>query len=189
MNANRILPLLVGLAACASAPVSPEYPDVTQWRQLGTPVWQFEDDVISSGPYDNGAFLVSNVEYSDFRLSIEFWVEDNTNSGVFIRCLNPADVPDVNPDSCYEINIWDNHPVQDFRSGSIVKHVVPTAHVDTLNQWNQLVVDVRGATISVVMNNMLTAVMTNAERSAGVIALQYAGDNRLKFRHLIIEPL
>lgn len=184
-----LFPLLSLLAAYGSAPVPPDVPDVSRWRQLGAPIWRFGDGLIAAGPQDTEGFLVSNRDYSDFRLSIEFRIEDDTNSGVFVRCLDPSELADVNPDNCYEINIWDNHPNQDFRSGSIVKYVVPAARVDTLGKWNLLVIQAIGNKITVVLNGVVTATMTGAKRSSGVLALQYAGDNRLKFRNLTVEPL
>jgi len=185
----RVIVFLLFLTACASDPLQHDKPDVTEWRPIGAPVWQVESGLVSAGPHDGSGFLVSNAEYGDFRLSIEFWVEDDTNSGIFVRCTRPAELADINPDNCYEINIWDNHPVQDFRTGSIVKRVVPVAHVDTVGKWNQLVIVVKGQTISVVINEVLTAELPNAERLSGVIALQYAGKKRLSFRNLLVAPL
>ena len=181
--------LLLFLSACASDSPLPEQTDVTDWQPIGAPVWHVDSELISAGPHDGSGFLVSNSEYGDFRLSIEFWVEDDTNSGVFVRCARPEELADINPDNCYEINIWDNHPVQDFRTGSIVKRVMPVAHVDTIGKWNRLVIVVEGQTISVVINDVLTAELANAERPSGVIALQYAGKQRLSFRNLLIVPL
>jgi hypothetical protein len=185
----RVIVFLLFLTACASGSQQPETPDVTEWQHIGAPVWQVDNGVITAGPHDGSGFLVSNDEYGDFRLSVEFWVEDDTNSGIFVRCTRPVELADINPDNCYEINIWDNHPVQDFRTGSIVKRVVPLAHVDTVGKWNRLVIVVKGQTISVVINDVLTAELPNAERSSGVLALQYAGKQRLSFRNLLIVPL
>ena len=42
---------------------------------------------------DNGnGFLVSKTAYADFQLRAEFWLEDKTNSGIFIRCTDPNSV-------------------------------------------------------------------------------------------------
>lgn len=189
MSRMRIVVILLFLTACASDSLQPEKPDVTEWQSIGASVWHVDSELISAGPHEGSGFLVSNSEYSDFRLSIEFWVEDDTNSGVFVRCTRPAELADINPDNCYEINIWDNHPVQDFRTGSIVKRVVPVAHVDTVGKWNRLVIVVKGQTISVVINDVHTAELQNAERLSGVIALQYAGKKRLSFRNLLVVSL
>ena len=39
---------------------------------------------------DKGSgFLVSKEAYTDFQLRVEFWVDEDANSGIFIRCTIP----------------------------------------------------------------------------------------------------
>ena len=53
------------------------------WNPIGTANWKVEDGALFA---DNGnGFLVSKDTYTDFQLRAEFWIEDKTNSGVFIR--------------------------------------------------------------------------------------------------------
>ena len=181
------LAIPLALAACTASPKSPQPADLSRWLRIGTTPWTVEAAEASVGPSDAVGFLVSPRSYTDFRLRVEFWVEDDTNSGVFVRCLKPRTVPDLNPDDCYEVNIWDNHPNQDFRTGSIVKLATPVVIVDTLDRWNQLEIEARGDTLAVRVNGAQTAVLKTATRTSGYVGLQYAGKNRLRFRNLIID--
>ena len=72
------------------------------WNPIGTANWKLEDGVLVA---DNGnGFMVSKTSYGDFQLRVEFWIEDKTNSGVFIRCTDPSS---VSGKTSYEVNIWD----------------------------------------------------------------------------------
>ena len=39
------------------------------------------------------AFLISKDEYKDFQIYAEFWVSNDANSGIFIRCEDPKPGP------------------------------------------------------------------------------------------------
>ena len=182
---------VAGALACSCATV-PHFDELTldpnDWRELGSAAWRFDAGGVAAGPSGETGFLVSRAEYDDFRLTVEFRIDDETNSGVFLRCTNPRAVADVNPLDCYEVNIWDNHPNQDFRTGSIVSRVSPSTRVDSLGHWNTYEIDVRGPRIEVSLNGRQTAALTDRTLKSGVIALQYAGGGKLRFRNLELEP-
>jgi hypothetical protein len=53
------------------------------WNQIGDANWRVADGALIA---DKGnGFLVSKNAYGDFQLRAEFWVEDDSNSGIFIR--------------------------------------------------------------------------------------------------------
>lgn len=165
-----------------------EAPDsLESWRRIGASVWRFDTTGVEAGPEEATAYLVSSETFGDFRIGLEFWVADATNSGVFIRCGDIRDVEDANPDNCYEINIWDNHPNQDFRTGSIVRHALPASRAESLGHWNRLQVVATGSTISVWVNDRLTAEFNDAKAPTGLVALQYAGTGLLRFRNFEIQ--
>ena len=163
--------------------------DLTTWQQVGESVWQFDENGVSAGPSEKAGYLVSTAQYDDFRLSVEFRIEDDTNSGIFVLCEDASQIEGINADKCFEANIWDNHPNQDFRTGSIVKRVVPIARVDSIGRWNQFEIVVSESSMSVVLNGVLTARLADDRLRRGAIAIQYAGKGILKFRNLKIEPL
>ena len=185
----RYLSLLLLVSACSIPQSSRDALDPRGWRQFGDATWNFDGVLLSVGPSTDTGYLVSPNAYGALRLSVEFFVEDDTNSGVFVNCSEPREMADLNPDDCYEVNIWDNHPVQDFRTGSIVKRARPTAHVNTIGQWNQMVVESSAGLIEVTINGVSTASLANESRTGGFIALQYAGSGNLQFRALRIEQL
>src|SRR3954470_21124624 len=66
---------------------------------IGDANWRIEGGMIVA---DKGnGFLVSKNDYKDYELKAEFWVEADSNSGIFIRCADPAK---VGADNCYEVN-------------------------------------------------------------------------------------
>jgi len=54
----------------------------------------------------------------DFELYVEFWAADDTNSGVYLRAMNPDDVRTAT--GAYEAQIWDRNPDPKYASGSLV---------------------------------------------------------------------
>lgn len=159
------------------------------WTQLGDATWQMDRMAASIGPTEQSGFLVSAEEYHDFRLSVEFKIDDGVNSGVFIRCNDTTAVATITPVSCYELNIWDNHPNQSFRTGSIVTLVQPRHRVDTLGRWNTYEITASGTSVRVILNGVETATLEDAELLSGRLALQYMGGGELQFRNLRVEPL
>ncbi|MEO0473827.1 MAG: DUF1080 domain-containing protein, partial [Bacteroidota bacterium] len=108
------------------------------------------------------------------------------NSGVFIRCNNGDSIDAVN---CYEINIWDQHVNQDFRTGAIVMRQKPLAHVETIDKWNTYEIKAEGTHIEAWVNGEQTADYQTEEIHAGTIALQLFGEGRIRFRNLQLQPL
>lgn len=172
-----------------SAAVDAGRVDTEGWRQVGDAAWRFDPTGAEAGPGTVTSFLVSPDGHADFRLTVEFWIEDDTNSGIFVRCGAIAGVADVNPTNCYEVNIYDSHPNQSWRTGSIVTQVTPAAHVDTLGRWNRLEIRAAGPHLEVLVNGTPTAELTDARATAGPIALQYAGRGLVRFRKLSIVAL
>ena len=180
--------LIVFIAGCESQDqplVEASTVDLSTWQKVGDDPWRVTDDGVAAGPAEAVGFLVSNDTYADFKLSIEYWVEDDTNSGIFIRCV---DLQDIGSDNCYEINIWDSHPNQESRTGSIVTLAKPLAHVDTLERWVRVEIEASGGRIRASFDGELTADLANERSAFGVIALQYGGTGTLKFRNLVINP-
>ncbi len=87
--------LIVFIAACESQdqPVVEESRiDLGAWQKVGDDPWRLAESGVEAGPAEAVGFLVSNDTYDDVTLSIEYWVEDDTNSGIFIRCSNAQDI-------------------------------------------------------------------------------------------------
>jgi len=95
----------------------------------------------------------------------------------------------VHPDTCYELNIWDEHPQQDARTGAIVfRFMPPLAQVTTVGRWNTYEVLARDSFIEVKVNGEVTALVKDADPAPGFIALQHFGEGTVKFRSIEWRP-
>ena len=161
------------------------------WSAIGNANWRIEDGAVVA---DKGqGFLVSKNSYTDFQIRAEFWVSDDANSGVFIRCTNPND---VSGKSAYEVNIFDQRPEAEYGTGAIpgVAKVVPMPKAG--GKWNVYEITAKGPKFTVILNGQKT--VDNAEDNkfaSGRIALQHypgVGDNDkgvVKFRKVEVKPL
>ena len=159
--------------------------NLDNWNAIGTANWKLDEDGVVIADSGNG-FLVSKTAYTDFRLRAEFWLEDRTNSGIFIRCTDPAS---VSGKTAYEVNIWDTRPEQKYGTGAIVDvaAVDPMPHAG--GKWNTYEITAQGPHLTVVLNGQKTAdVQDSKHLNAGPIALQY-GSGVVKFRKVQIKPL
>ena len=154
------------------------------WQVAGSSTWSVVDQAISSGGAEEG-FLVGEKDYGDFYLRVEFWVDATTNSGIFIRC---RDRSRIHPETCYELNIYDEHPQQEARTGAVVlKFMPPMATVQTVGHWNTYEVWAQGPSIIVKVNGQTTAVIDDADPTPGFIALQHWAAGTVKFRQLELQ--
>jgi len=159
------------------------YNEFRNWIPSGSAVWSFDNDELIGR--DGNGFLSSIRSFGEFELSVEFWISADTNSGIFILCQDRAS---INPESCHELNIWDNHPNQEARTGSIVGRIMPPfAEVATEGRWNSYQVSVRDSSIKVKVNDILTAVLNETKLTPGFVALQKWGSGEVRFRKLQIN--
>ena len=185
---KRSLPALfylLSLTACAGPQHLFNGMNLEGWKSEGDIEWRVEDNaIIASGSGDG--FLYTRAEFGDFYLRVEFWVDATTNSGIFIRC---RDRSRIYPDTCYELNIYDEHPKQEARTGSIVfVHMPPLARVETVGRWNVCEVTARGSFVEVKVNGTVTALLEDANPTPGFIALQHWEEGTVKFRSIELSP-
>ena len=155
------------------------------WVEQGNADWQFVDNELI-GKLDTGAgFVITQKVYDDFVLELEFNPDSTINSGIFVRCAGH----EMNPFTCHEINIWDLHPNQDFRTGAIVTKVKPLAKVETLNKWNTYKIRCEQDQVQAWINGILTAELKDASLGKGHIGLQAAGGGQIRFRNVKIQML
>jgi hypothetical protein len=174
------------LASCAGPVSLFDGYTLQGWRIEGDADWSVAHREIEAGGTGDG-FLASEGRYGDFQLRLEFWVEASVNSGIFVRCKDRAR---VHPDTCYELNIWDDHPRQEARTGAIVfRFMPPMAEVDTVGKWNTYEVTAKGGSLEVRVNGVTTAVLEDADPTPGFIALQRWGQGTVKFRNIELKPL
>ena len=157
------------------------------WSRVGDANWRAVDGTIQADQKTDKAnsFLVTKNSYTDFRIRAEFWVSDDANSGIYMRC---ADIKNLTDRTCYEANIFDQRPDPTFGTGSIV-HLSPVSPMPKAGgKWNTYDVTVKGSRVTVRLNGVVTADIQDSKLTTGPIALQYAA-GVVKFRKVQITPL
>jgi hypothetical protein len=157
------------------------------FNRVGDANWVASDGAIqaSTGGKDPG-YLVTKVPYKDFQMRVEFWSSDDANSGVFVRCQNPAQITDEN---CYEANIFDQRPDPIYATGAIVKVAKLTAPmIKAGGQWNTYEITAKGNRLVLVLNGTKTVDVEDSKLASGPIALQW-GRGVIKFRKVEIKAL
>ncbi len=143
--------------------------DLSGWEVVGNANWRVEDGAIVA---DRGnGFLVTPRDYRDFELHVEFFVETRTNSGIFIRCVEPTN---ITSSKSYEVNIWDERPEPRYGTGAIVDVAAVDPMPKAGGRWNSYEITAAGDTFTVVLNGQKTVDRARDARFAtGRIALQH----------------
>jgi 3-keto-disaccharide hydrolase len=153
------------------------------WNVIGDANWAVVDKTVQA---DKGTgFLVTPASYRDFQITLEFWVSDDANSGVFLRCSDPKTINQMN---AYEVNIFDKRPDQSYRTGGIVDVAKPASVIQTGGKWNNYDITARGPQLTVVLNGTKVVDVKDTKYAEGPIGLQY-GAGTVKFRNVRIRKL
>ncbi len=186
------------LAGCANLPSA--QPDagwttlydngmnLNDWTTVGEANWRLQDGAIQADLLYRGkdpSYLVTKQVYGDFQLRAEFWVDSQTNSGIFIRC---EDANKVNSKTAYEVNVWDTRPDPTYGTGAVVGIAKVTQPIKAGGQWNTYDITAKGSHFSIVLNGVKTAEGNDSQHARGHIALQY-GSGIVKFRKVQIRAL
>ena len=157
------------------------------WIRVGDANWRAVDGAIQADMKTDKAnsFLVTKDSYTDFRILAEFWVSDDANSGIYMRC---ADIKNLTDRLCYEANIFDQRPDPTYGTGAIT-HLAPVSPMPKAGgKWNTFDITVKGTRVTVALNGVRTAEMEDSKLASGPIALQYSA-GVVKFRKVQITPL
>jgi hypothetical protein len=190
---------LLGLAAVAPSSPSPaadgwvtlfDGKNLDNWTPIGDANWRVADGAVEATQGEG--FLVSKATYTNFEIHAEFWVSDDANSGIFIRCEDPKTVTGKN---AYEVNIFDQRPDPSYATGAIVGVAKSAEVIKAGGKWNTYDIVARGDHFTVTINGVKTvADGVNAEHKSGHIALQYGkgvpgSKGVVKFRKVEIKTL
>ena len=157
------------------------------WTRVGDANWRAVDGAILADRKTGKAssFLLSRNSYSNFQLRAEFWVSDDANSGIYLRCADPGNLSEK---TCYEANIFDQRPDPAYGTGAIVNIAAVSPMPKAGGKWNLYEITVSGTHLAVTLNGVRTVEAQDDTFAAGPIALQYAAGT-VKFRKLQIRPL
>ena len=153
------------------------------WQVVGNANWELGDGAVSAD--EGSGFLLTEESYGDFELSVEFWVDEPANSGIYTRCQDPGMIRDTN---CYEVNIYDTRADQTYRTGGIVHIASPSEVIDAGGQWNTFLIRAEGSQLVVTLNGTRIVDADDGQFQAGPIALQY-GAGLVRFRSVRIREL
>jgi hypothetical protein len=160
--------------------------NLDNWNRVGTANWRLADGVVQADKSEKGGgFLVSKNSYKDFQIRGEFWVSDDANSGIYMRC---ADANKLTDRTCYEANIYDKRPDPTYGTGAIVHIAAVSPMPKAGGKWNTYEITAKGPHLIVVLNGTRTAEANDTKFASGPVALQY-GAGVVKFRKVQIKPL
>lgn len=154
------------------------------WTPRGDANWTLRDGAVQA---DAGSgFLVSDETFGDAEIRAEFWVSEDANSGIFIRCTNPYR---IDPVSAYEVNIFDRRPDPTYGTGGIVGVAKVSPMPQAGGRWNVMEIVAKGDGFTVTVNGVRTVDnIEDASHAHGRIALQY-GAGLVKFRRVQVRPI
>lgn len=151
--------------------------------------WRAEDGAIIADKLVSGtgaSVLITTKDYRDVEIYAEFWAADNTNSGIYLRA---PDIKTVNTASgAFEVQIWDQNPMKQYATGSLVNVASVNAEHKAGGRWNTYEVYAKGSDIVVKLNGVVTSSTAYASTQAGRIGLQFNG-GPIKFRKLLVREL
>ena len=153
------------------------------WNVVGDANWTLADGAVQA---DKGTgFLVTPASYRDFQITLEFWVTDDANSGVFLRCSNPKLIDQTN---AYEVNIFDKRPIRATGPAASSTSQNPPASSRLAESGNTYDITAKGSQLTVVLNGAKVVDVKDTKHADGPIALQY-GAGTVKFRNVRIRQL
>lgn len=158
------------------------------WGITGGGNWRAEGRAIQADrtTTKGASVLVSKRSFKDFELYAEFWAGDDTNSGIYIRAMNPKVVSTST--GAYEVQIWDKNPNPAYSTGSLVNVAQVNPIYKVGGRWNTYEIYAKGPEITVKLNGVVTVSARDSRFPEGRIGLQF---NRgpIKFRKLLVKEL
>ena len=195
----RALPITLAVALSGCASMHPgqgggwitlfDGKTVDNFNKVGDANWRIEGGLAVA---DKGrGFLVTKEQYKDFEMRVEFWADEEANSGIYYRCTSATDLSNA---TCYEANIFDKRTTP-YGTGGIVDVTEIKPRPIAANRWNTYHLTVKGDRHTLVMNGDKTTEGTDTKRTnAGYIGLQrfdglVKDKGTIKFRKVEIRPL
>ena len=146
--------------------------DLSAWTQMGNAAWQVSNNQITVN--QGSGMLVSKLAQPDYQIDFDYWVSENSQASIFIRCSNPNV---INSETAFEIAL-SNQANQGAGSIVTINKVSPTR---VTNQWNHIQVSAIGSKISVTLNGVSNQITDTRFGAGGQMAVNYQhGEMRLK---------
>jgi hypothetical protein len=164
--------------------------DLTGWRPdkiNPAATWMVGDGkLVSPG---HGPELISESQFGDFKLHIEFNCAPNSNSGVYLR-------------GRYEVQVEDNSLQEppSHHTGGVYGFLTPSPEMPRkAGQWQSFDITLVGRTITVVQNGQTIidnqelpgitgGALDSHEERPGPVYLQGSEDGHVAFRNIVVTP-
>ena len=154
--------------------------------RVGDANWREQDgSIVADKGGKEASYLVTRSSFTDFVIYAEFWVNDDANSGIFIRLSDRLKISSTNS---YEVNIFDKRPDPSFGTGAIVNFAEVSPMPKAGGKWNSFEITAKGSQLTVKMNGVTTVNLHDRSFFHGPFALQY-GTGIVKFRKVQIKPI
>ena len=208
-----LLPVFVALVVTPARSDDPKPPegftalfngkDLTGWKPTGkAEVWKVEDGaiVVEQG---GGGYLLTEKEYGDFELRLEYKLSAAANSGIALRTPEKGDPAYVG----MEIQLIDDEgwpgKLADYQHTGSIYDVVPASKTNNkpIGEWNVVHIVCTGSKVRVDVNCQ-TVVDANLEDSKEKKGAKHPGlsrgkghigfqsyNTRVEFRNVFIKPL
>ena len=181
-------------SACATASLF-NGSDLKDWHAYGTEKWYAEDGtlVAESGPDAQYGYLCTDMAYDDFDITLEFKLEANGNSGMFIRStVSGTKVSgwqvEIAPDKDKTGGVYES-----YGRGWLKLPKESVFNPLKENEWNTLRAHVVGAQIDTWLNGqpMVSLEDQKIGEGHGSICLQIhdGGGIKVRFRNIKIKEL
>ena len=169
--------------------------DLTGWKVAGTEKWYVEkgEMICESGPDKAYGYLVSEREFKNFELTVEFKQESNGNSGVFFHCGIEGTTISGWQAEVAPLNHHTGGVYESYGRGWLIQPAADKEKVLKEGEWNTMVVRVVGDEVNTFLNGvqMITLKDEKIGASTGKIALQIhdGGGVKVRWRKVEIKAL
>lgn len=169
--------------------------DLTGWTMHGTEKWYVENGelVCESGPDKQYGYLSTDKPYYNFELSVQFKLEANGNSGVFIRSdIKGTKISgwqvEVAPPGDHTGGIYES-----YGRGWLIQPKQEDEKMLKADDWNTMLIHVNNDEITSWLNGKEMVYLKDAIIGAGkgFIALQIhdGGGIKVRWKNLLIKEL
>lgn len=171
--------------------------DLAGWSAIEGGEWTVENGVLtgrngrnwSTNPETTGSWLHTEKAYGDFRLELQYAINQGGNSGVFFRSAlekNPAFTG-------YEMQIVDFFGQEPSKHGAAALYdiIAPSKNkVRPADEWNTVTITARGPRIQFEMNGELVLDSEQTRSMRGYIGLQNHDEHAVvRFRNIRLQEL
>ena len=145
------------------------------WKIYGTELWYVKDSelICESGPDKGYGYLATEKYYKNFILTLDFFQEQNGNSGVFFRSkIDGTKISgwqvEVAPPGFHSGGIYES-----YGRGWLIKPDKYYDDIVKMNEWNSMKLMINGGEVKTWINGqeMISIIDNKISNSEGSIAL------------------